>query len=97
MVYTVDEIKKRCKPIAIKHGVNSLGLFGSYAKNNATEDSDLDVVMDDGKVSSLIKYFSWINDLEEEFKCHVDLVSSSSYNKNFLKKNEKDVILIYER
>ena len=58
MVYTVDEIKKRCKPIAIKHGVNSLGLFGSYAKNNATEDSDLDFVMDDGKVSSLIKYFS---------------------------------------
>ncbi len=97
MVYTVDEIKKRCKPIAIKHGVNSLGLFGSYAKNNATEDSDLDFVMDDGKVSSLIKYFSLINDLEEEFKCHVDLVSSSSYNKEFLKKIEKDVILIYER
>ena len=30
-------------------------------------------------------------------KARVDLVSSSSYNKNFLKKNEKDVILIYER
>jgi len=97
MIYTIDEIKKRSTPIAIKHGVNSLGLFGSYAKNNATEDSDLDFIMDDGKVSSLIKYFSLINDLEEEFKCHVDLVSSTSYNKEFIKKIEKDVILLYVR
>ena len=77
--------------------MNSLGIFGSYARNDATESSDLDFIMDDGNVNSLTKYFSLINDLENEFKCHVDLVSSLSYNKEFLSKIENDVILIYER
>ena len=53
--------------------------------------------MDDGNVNSLTKYFSLINDLEEEFKCHVDLISSISYNKEFINKIKKDVIVIYER
>lgn len=97
MKLTFEEIKNRSIPIAIKHGVNSLGIFGSYARNDATESSDLDFIMDDGNVNSLTKYFSLINDLENEFKCHVDLVSSLSYNKEFLSKIEKDVILIYER
>lgn len=55
MILTLEEIKKRSVPIAIKHGVNSLGLFGSYARNDATEESDLDFIMDDGNVNSLTK------------------------------------------
>lgn len=96
MQLTVDEIKDRILPIAIKHGVKSLGLFGSYARNEATEDSDLDFIMDDGEVSSLIKYFSLVNDLEKEFNCHVNLVSSCSNNKKFLNKIQNDVIIIYK-
>ncbi|MBE6488063.1 MAG: nucleotidyltransferase [Methanosphaera stadtmanae] len=97
MILTLEEIKERSVPIAIKHGVNSLRLFGSYARNDATEESDLDFIMDDGNVNSLTKYFSLINDLEEEFKCHVDLISSISYNKEFINKIKKDMIVIYER
>ncbi len=82
MILTFDDIKKRTIPIAVKW-VNSLGLFGSYAKDEATKDSDLDFIMDDEDVNSLIKYMSLINDLEKEFNCHVDLISSNSYNKDF--------------
>ncbi len=46
MVYTIEEIQKRAVPIVRKYGVNSLSLFGLYAKGKATEDSDLDFVMD---------------------------------------------------
>ena len=85
MIFTIEEITKRTIPIAIKHGVNRLCLFGSYARNEASDDSDLDFIMDDGE------------DLEDEFKCHVDLVSSCSHNKEFLNKIKKDVVIIYER
>ena len=54
MILTFDDIKKRTIPIAVKW-VNSLGLFGSYAKDEATKDSDLDFIMDDEDVNSLIK------------------------------------------
>lgn len=97
MIFTIEEITKRTTPIAIKHGVNSLCLFGSYARNEAREGSDLDFIMDDGDVTSLIKYMSFVQDLEDEFKCHVDLVSACSYNKSFLNRIKKDVVIIYER
>ena len=97
MIFTIEEITKRTIPIAIKHGVNRLCLFGSYARNEASDDSDLDFIMDDGDVTSLIKYMSFVQDLEDEFKCDVDLVSSCSHNKEFLNKIKKDVVIIYER
>lgn len=97
MIFTIEEITKRTIPIAIKHGVNRLCLFGSYARNEASDESDLDFIMDDGDVTSLIKYMSFVQDLEDEFKCHVDLVSSCSNNKEFLNKIKKDVVIIYER
>ena len=35
---------KQLKPQLNKQGIISLGLFGSYAKNTATENSDIDIV-----------------------------------------------------
>lgn len=33
MTYTIEEIKNKAIPIVKKHSVRSLGLFGSYARN----------------------------------------------------------------
>ena len=44
MVFTIEDIKKRVIPIVIKYGINTFSLFGSYARGEATEDSDLDFV-----------------------------------------------------
>ncbi|MEY8576271.1 nucleotidyltransferase domain-containing protein [Oscillospiraceae bacterium 21-37] len=35
-VYTINEIKGIVAPIAQKHGVNRVYLFGSYARGDAT-------------------------------------------------------------
>lgn len=106
--YLLEEITKRTTPIAIKHGVNRLCLFGSYARNEARDDSDLDFIMDYGDVTSLIKYMSFVQDLEDEFKCHVDLVSACSYiepphridggdsqTKNFFDKTKKRFLFFW--
>ena len=97
MVYTVEDIRERIVPIVVKYGINSISLFGSYAKGNAKDGSDLDFVMDKGDLRGLIQYISLVDDLEEEFKCHVDLVSKGSSNKKFLNAIEKDEVLLYER
>ena len=67
MVLTIAEIKDRVIPIVQSHGVNSFSIFGSYARNEATDESDLDFIMDDGDVSTLVKYIALVNDLEKEF------------------------------
>lgn len=96
MVFTIEEIRKRIIPIVVKYGVNSFSLFGSYARDEATEDSDLDFVMDDGDLKGL-QYVSLVLDLEDEFECHVDVVSKGSSNKKFLNKIKNDEVLLYER
>ncbi len=96
MIFTIGDIRKRIIPIVVKYGINSFSLFGSYARGEATEDSDLDFVMDDGELKGL-QYISLISDLEDEFNCHVDVVSKGSSNKSFLDKIKNDEVLLYER
>ena len=46
VVYSIDEIKTRLNPIFMSAPVYKAVLFGSYAKGNATENSDIDIVID---------------------------------------------------
>ena len=54
MRYTIEEIREKAIPLARAHGVGSLNLFGSYARNEATEDSNLDFYIDAGEIQGLI-------------------------------------------
>ena len=96
MVFTIEDIKKRVIPIVTKYWINTFSLFGSYARGEATEDSDLDFVMDKGDLRGL-QYVSLVQDLEDEFDCHVDVISKGSSNKKFLEAVSKEEVLLYER
>ncbi len=96
MVFTIDDIKKRVFPIVIKYGINTFSLFGSYARGEANEDSDLDFVMDKGDLKGL-QYVSLVQELEDEFNCHVDVISKGSSNKKFLDAVSSEEVLLYER
>ncbi len=95
MVFTIEDIKRRVIPIIIKYGINSFSLFGSYARGEANENSDLDFVMDKGDLKGL-QYVSLVQDLEEEFNCHVDVISKGSSNKEFLKAISNEEIPLYD-
>lgn len=97
MIYTIEEIKEKATPIAQKYGVDSMSLFGSYARGEAREDSDLDFFIDRGDIKGLLDYTGFVQDLEEIFKCHVDVVSTGIEDKSFLAIIKKDGVLIYEK
>lgn len=93
--YTIEEIKEKAIPIAKKYGVKTLWLFGSYARGEADAESDVDFIMDGGKIRGL-QYFGFVLDLEEIFQCHVDVVSIGISDKNFLSEIKNDEVLLYE-
>lgn len=80
MVYSIEEIKKIIKPIAQKYGLPAVYLFGSYARGEAREDSDLDFLVDTTgtELTSLLKLGSLYCDLEEAFGKEIDLVTVRS-------------------
>ncbi len=96
MCYTIQEIKDKTVPIAKKHGISRMCLFGSYARGEATDDSDVDIYVDKGKMLSLIKYMAFVNDLEEILDCHVDVVTTGIRDKDFLDEIVKEGVLLYE-
>ena len=96
MIYTIDEIKHIVIPIAESYGVASISLFGSYAKGSATSTSDIDFIMEKGDLIG-IKYFSFLEELEDALNCKIDLITTGFSNKEFLNKIKEDEVLIYER
>ena len=62
------------KPMAeSKYGVTRIGIFGSVARGEQTEASDVDVCYE-GEVPSFITLDLIQSDLEKMFGCHVDMV-----------------------
>ena len=41
MIYTIDEISSRIRPVAEKYHLKAVYLFGSYARGEARDDSDV--------------------------------------------------------
>lgn len=80
MIYTVDEIQKAVLPVAKKYGLRAVYLFGSYARGTATEDSDIDLVVDTTgtAIRSLLQLAAVYNDLGEALGKPVDVITVSS-------------------
>ena len=50
---TIDEIKARIVPVAKPYGVVRLGVFGSAARGELTAESDIDILVDMPRGTSL--------------------------------------------
>lgn len=98
MVLTNEHIKQVVANFFKDKPVNKVWLFGSYARGEADETSDVDVMIDVDKEARLgLEYFAWFSDLENEFHKKVDLVKVGFVKPRILPFIEKDLLLIYEK
>ena len=73
------DILTRLKPeLANRFGVTRLALFGSTVRNEATEDSDIDIVVSFDAPATSKKYFGVQFLLEDELGQSVDLVTEKA-------------------
>lgn len=97
MILTMEEIKEKIRPVCEQYGVKKLFLFGSYARGDATDDSDIDFRLISEKEMDLFKMIGLRMDLEEVLGKEVDLISQISKNSEIFKKYyERDAVLLYE-
>ncbi|MBR4743920.1 MAG: nucleotidyltransferase domain-containing protein [Oscillospiraceae bacterium] len=80
MVFTLEELKTRVSPIAEKYGLKAVYLFGSYARNEATDDSDVDIMIDrtGSRIRSMFDMGGLYSDLQESIGKEIDLVTSQT-------------------
>jgi len=87
----IETVSRRIKPILRKFGVKRAGIFGSVARGENIPGSDLDLLIQVEKTTTLIKLLSLKNVLEDLLKTHVDLVEYS-----MLKPERRDEVLSEE-
>ncbi|MBR6013984.1 MAG: nucleotidyltransferase domain-containing protein [Selenomonadaceae bacterium] len=72
---TIEEIKKVIEEIAPKYNLKKVILFGSRARGNFRENSDIDLIVEFKTYSvSLLKIISLKYKLEEILKVGVDII-----------------------
>ncbi len=95
-IYSLEEIKAIAAPIAKKYKVESMRLFGSYARNEATPKSDLDFVIAKGGIRTLLDLSGLEQELSENFHKKVDILTDNSLKPEFRNKIKKDEVMIYD-
>ena len=95
MVYTIEQIRRIATPIARSYGIKSLSLFGSYARGEATEDSDIDLIVDCGDIRSAFQMGGLYADLSEGLGKPLDLVTTDHRDKAFLGRIQADQCRLY--
>ncbi len=70
-----NTIREIITPICKQYGIDRMYLFGSYARNEAREDSDVDLIVEfETRAVSLFTLAGLMNDLEEIFGVSVDII-----------------------
>jgi hypothetical protein len=71
----VREKRDVVQRIAAKHGARNIRVFGSVARGDAREDSDIDFLVDTGPETSSWFPAGLVLDLEEALGCKVEVVT----------------------
>ena len=98
-IYSINDIRKILNEILNNTDVEKAILFGSYAKNTPTKNSDIDILIDsNGKIKGL-KFFAIIDLIKEKFDKDVDVIEKTEINKG--SKIEKEIentgVVVYEK
>jgi predicted nucleotidyltransferase len=97
-LYNLDEIIRIVAPIAKKYGVHKVSLFGSYAKGEAGEGSDLDFrIVDRGTLRGLIQLAGFQLALEDGFGVPIDVLTDDALSADFRSKISSDEVIVYEQ
>ena len=94
-IYAIDEIKRIAVPIAQKYGVKKLALFGSYARGEQKDTSDIDFLIEKGKIQGW-EFYGFINNLEDDLGVHVDVLTYDGLKKSLIADAIEDEVVLYE-
>jgi len=87
----IQNLHKKTSKILFSYGVKKAALFGSYARNEQTTESDIDILVELGKKISLFDYVGLKLDLEDTLNKKIDLVQYKGIKpsiKNYILKDE---------
>ena len=99
-VLTLEEIRSELQEICKDSSVRRIWIFGSYARNEADSESDLDLLVDLENALDIERFDSIHNvkiDLMSLSLFNRKMQSDLRFNKSFVERVDKEKILVYEK
>jgi len=95
-VFTMEHIVAMVRPLADKYRVKEIYLFGSYARGEADENSDLDFLVFGGELFKRTMIFALAEELRDTLKKKVDVFEIGEVNpdSDFYKTIMKEKVLV---
>ena len=91
--YILEFLRENKQLLKEKYNVTKIGLFGSYAKDNATEKSDIDIAILTSKKDFFIRD-DLREFLESKFRLPVDIGYLDSFREFYKKKIQQEIIYV---
>lgn len=90
----VIDLLKEIKPILQKnYGIETIALFGSYSRNEQTDESDIDILVEHSTPLGF-KFLDMIYELDNLFKKEVQVVSKNGIKPKYLDAIKPDLIYV---
>jgi len=97
-IYSIEDIKTAILPIIHEYGIKRISLFGSYARGEATTESDIDFhLIDPGGVWGYFKLCGLKQALALRLGVNVDVLTTGAMDHDILKIVQRDEVLIFEQ
>lgn len=90
------EVKRKSEPVLRTYGMKRASVFGSTARGEAREDSDVDMLVKLGRPMGMISYSRFVDDLKSALGRDVDVLTENSLNPHLRPHITKDLKIIYE-
>jgi hypothetical protein len=90
----IDVLQQHLPELKQRYHIKSLGLFGSYVRNEQTADSDLDVLVEYEELPGLLAYVELEQTLADLLQLPVDLVHRPNLKPHLRERILAEVILL---
>lgn len=93
---TYQEIENKVVSILGRYGVQSIGVFGSYARGTEGPDSDLDLLVNFKERKSLLTLVRIERELSESIGVKVDLLTEGAVSPYLIDSIKSELKVIYQ-
>lgn len=94
---TVETIEIEIRKIAEKYDIERVYLFGSHARGEESEKSDVDLLVENGPSMTILDLSSFMMYAKEALNVEIDVVTLDGIHEGFYKNIRRDLVLLFEK
>lgn len=87
-------LRERREELARDYGVSALGVFGSCARDDASDNSDIDILVEFGRPVGFFKFLELEEKLSDWLGAKVDLVTKAALKPHIGRKILDEVVML---